>query len=107
MDQFEKMKREYDLKRKNYEEQEEVLRLHKKQCIASIEDVQDRSYFYLKDFLPDRDILDMGLQEVEYIKEEFLEDARKQFKELKRKTEDLEEDYYNQLRKLREKERKS
>lgn len=106
MEKSENVEKEYRLKRRNYEEQEEDLICQRNKGIATLEEVQDRSRYYLKDFVPESDMLTHGLHQIEQMKEEVLEKARVDRQKLARKLEELDENYYSQMKKLFEKEEK-
>ena len=103
MEKLENVEKEYRLKRRNYEEQENDLIRQRNKGIATLEEVQDRSRYYLKDFVTDSDMLTRGLHQIEQMKEEVLEIARVDRQNLVRKIEKLDENYYSQVKKLIEK----
>ncbi|WP_191126371.1 hypothetical protein [Cerasibacillus terrae] len=53
MDKQEKIEEEYRLKRWNYEEHEDELINQRDRAVSIIEEVQDRSNYYLKNVIPD------------------------------------------------------
>ena len=106
MEKLENVEEEYRLNRKIYEEQENDLIRKRNKGIETLEEVQDRSRYYLKDFVPDGDMLIRGFQEIEQMKREILEMARADRQSLARKLEELDENYYSQMKKLFEKEGK-
>ena len=106
MEELENVEKEYRLKSRIYEEQENDLIRQRNKGIATLEEVQDRSRYYLKDFVPDSDMLTRGLHQIEQMKEEVLEIARVDRQKLARKIEKLDESYYSQVKKLIEKEEK-
>ncbi|WP_172372179.1 hypothetical protein [Sporosarcina jiandibaonis] len=105
MENLEYVEEEYRLKRRIYEEQENDLLRKRNKGIETLEEVQDRSRYYLKDFVPEGDILTRGLHQIEQMKKEILEMARADRQNLARKLEKLDEDYHSQMRKLIEKDR--
>ena len=106
MEKLENVEKEYRLKSRTYEEQENDLIRQRNKGIATLEEVQDRSRYYLKDFVSDSAMLTRGLHQIEQMKEEVLEIARVDRQKLARKIEKLDENYYSQLKKLIEKEEK-
>jgi hypothetical protein len=100
LEKLENVEEEYRLKRRVYEEQENDLIRQRNKGIETLEEVQDRSHYYLKDFVPDGDILTRGLQQIEQMKQEILEMARADRQNLARKLEKLDEDYHSQMKKL-------
>jgi hypothetical protein len=106
MEKLENVEKEYRLKRRIYEEQENDLIHQRNKCIATLEEFQDRSRYYLKDFVPESDMLTRGLHQIEQMKEEVLEIVRVDRQKLVRKIDKLDENYYSQVKKLIEKEGK-
>ena len=106
MEKLENIEQEYRLKRRIYEEQENDLIRQRNKGIATLEEVQDRSRYYLKDFVPDSDMLTRGLNQIEQMKEEVLENSRVDRQVLARKIEKLDENYSSQVKRLIEKEGK-
>ena len=106
MEKLENVEKEYRLKRRIYEEQENDLIRQRNKGIATLEEVQDRSRYYLKDFVPDSGMLTRGLHQIEQMKEEVLEIVRVDRQKLAREIEKLEENYSSQVKKLIEKEGK-
>ena len=106
MEKLENVEKEYRFKRRIYEEQENDLIRQRNKGIATLEEVQDRSRYYLKDFVPESDMLTRGLHQIEQMKEEVLEIASVDRQKLARKIEKLDESYYSQMKKLIEKEEK-
>ena len=104
MEKLENVEKEYRLKRRIYEEQENDLIRQSNKGIETLEEVQDRSRYYLKDFVPDSDMLTRGFQQIERMKNEILELARADRQGLARKLEKLDENYNSQMKKLIEKE---
>lgn len=99
MKELENIEKEYRLKSRIYEEQENDLIRQRKKGIATLEEVQVRSRYYLKDFVPDSELLTRGLHQIEQMKEEVLEIERVERQKIVRKIEDLDEYYYSQLKK--------
>ena len=85
MEKLENVEKEYRLKRRIYEEQEIELIRQRNKGLATLEEVQDRSRYYLKDFVPDSNMLTRGLHQIEQMKEEVLEIARDDRQKLARK----------------------
>ncbi|QUW23003.1 hypothetical protein JSQ81_05380 [Sporosarcina sp. Marseille-Q4063] len=106
MEKTEDVEKEYHLKRRSYEEQENDLIRQRNKGIETLEEVQDRSRHYLKDFVSDSDILTRGFRQIEQMKREILEMARADRQNLARKLEKLDEDFYSEMKKLSEKEEK-
>ncbi len=92
----------YRLKRKEYEEQMEELYQQRDKAISIIEEVQERSYYYLKDYAPHIGNYKQGYQQTEHLKEDVQESTKVELKKLSRKMEDLEENYYRKLREVNE-----
>lgn len=101
MDKQTTIEMEYRSKRKSYEEQEEELRRQKNKGIAILEEVQDRSNYYLRDYVPDQDILTQGLRKLDYMKEKVLENGKLEQKKLAIKMDELDRDYRIQLRTIK------
>lgn len=102
MDKIEKLKNEYQANRKDYEKQEDELLHQKDKAIAIIEDVETRSYHYVKDVVPNNDMLMQGYRQTEHMKDDVLELTKEKLKELARKIEQCDDAYYRELRKLNE-----
>lgn len=100
MDKIEKLKNEYQANRKNYEKQEDELLHQRDKAIAIIEEVETRSHHYVKDVVPNNDMLMQGYRQTEHMKNDVLELTKEKLKELARKIEKLDENYYRALRKL-------
>lgn len=67
-----------------------------------IDDVQERSHYYLKSVVLDKGTLEKGYQKTEQLKDEVFEVTKEALQNLSSKMEDLETDYYRKLRKLNE-----
>ena len=106
MEKLENVGEEYRLKRRIYEEQENDLIHQRNKGLETLEEVQDRSRYYLKDFVSDSDMLTRGFQQIEQMKREILEMARADRQNLARKLEELDENYNSQMKKLMEREGK-
>lgn len=102
MDKLEELEVEYRLKRKMYEEQEEDLFNQRNQAVAVIDEVQERSNYYLKKSITDNDLLTQGFRETEQMKEEILELTKTKQREISREIEELDGDYYRKRRLLDE-----
>ena len=76
MEKLENVEKEYRLNRRIYEEQDNDLIHQRNKGISTLEEVQDRSRYYLKDFVPDGGMLTRGLHQIELMKEEVLEITR-------------------------------
>lgn len=102
MDKLEELEVEYRLKRKMYEEQEEDLFNQRNQAVAVIDEVQERSNYYLKKSITDNDLLTQGFRETEQMKEEILELTKTKQREISREIEELDGAYYRKRRLLNE-----
>lgn len=102
MDKQEALENEYRSQRKVYEEQEDELLKQRDKAVSVIDEVQARSHYYLKDIVPDTDMLLPGVRKIERMKEEIVESTRMSLKELSRKREKVDENYYSELQKLTE-----
>lgn len=100
MDKQDKLTSEYRSKRLEYEEQEDKLLRQRDKGLAVLDEVADMSDYYLRDFVPDRDLLIQGMHELEQMKEEVIEAAQVDRKQIDRKMEDLEQEYYKSIRNL-------
>ncbi|WP_420999812.1 hypothetical protein ACOJIU_09365 [Carnobacterium maltaromaticum] len=100
MDKQDKLDSEYRSKRREYEEQEDELLRQRDKGLAVLDEVADMSDYYLRDFVPDRGILMQGMHELEQMKEEVIEAAQVDRKQIDRKMEDLEQEYYKNIRNL-------
>lgn len=103
MDSQETLEIEYRLKRKEYEEKEEDLYRQRDKAISVIEEVQERSHYYLNKISQDNEIHKQGFKQTEHLKDDIFDLTSENLKELSRKIEDLEEEYYHNLRKLNRK----
>lgn len=101
MHKIKALETEYRSKKRAYEEQEEELSQQRNKAIAIIEEVEDRSHYYLKDAVPDNTMLMQGYRQTEQMKEDVLELTKEKQKELSRKIEKLDENYYRTFRKLK------
>mgnify|MGYP001792277321 CR=1 FL=1 len=106
MEKLENVEKDYRLKSRIYEEQENDLIHQRNKGLETLEEVQDRSRYYLKDFVSDSDMLTRGFQQIEQMKREILEMARADRQNLARKLEELDENYNRQMKKLMEREGK-
>ncbi len=106
MNRLETIESEYRLKRKYYEAEEDNLFHQRDKGIAVLEEVQERSRYYLKDYVSDSDILTQGLNQIEYMKDEVLEFAKIDLQNLIIKIEELDEEYHNEVKKTLAKEKK-
>lgn len=100
MNNQEALEMEYRLKRKEYEEHEEGLYDQRDRAISVIEEVQERSHYYLKKLEQDNETYKRGYQQTEHLKDEIFDLTKEDLQKLSKKMEDLEEDYYHNLRKL-------
>lgn len=89
----------YRSKRKAYEEQEDELQNEKSKAVSIIEEIQDRSHYYLKSAVPDNQTLKQGYLKTEQMKDEVVDLIQEELREISRKMEDLDEDYYSKSRK--------
>ncbi|HLR80634.1 MAG TPA: hypothetical protein VK119_08670 [Bacillota bacterium] len=105
MEKQETLEKEYRTKRRVYEEQEEDLFIQRDKAISIIDEVQDRSHYYLKDIVPEHDILMRGFRQTEKLREDLIDSTKEELKRLSRKIERLDENYYRKLRKLNESEK--
>jgi len=99
---------EYRLKRKGYEEKEDELINQRDKAVSIIEKVQNRSHYYLKNDISDKDILMKGHRQAERMKENVFEfeSTNESLEKLARNIEKLDEVYYRKLRELNEFQRK-
>src|SRR5699024_3128254 len=105
LDKLEILEKEYRSKRRVYEEQEEELLKQRDKATSIIDEVQDRSHYYLKDLVPEHDILMRGFRQTEKMREDLIDSTKEELKKLSRKIERLDENYYSKLRKLNENEK--
>lgn len=96
------LERAYYVKRKKYEDEEADLLRQRNQKIAIIEEVQERSHFYLKGYVPDQTFLINSSIRLEHEKENVIETAKVNQRNLIEKVEALDKTYSNQLRQLNE-----
>jgi len=102
LDKQEELHVEYRLKKKAYEEEEEELYKYREKAISTIEEVQERSHYYLKKYTLDNEGLRKGFQQTEHLIEDVWESTSEELLKLSKKVEDLEEDYYRKLKRLNE-----
>lgn len=100
MDKHDKLTSEYRSKRLEYEEQDDELLRQRDKGLAVLDEVAEMSDYYLRDFVPDGDLLRQGMHELDGMREEVLEATQIDRKQLDRKMEDLEQDYYKNVRNL-------
>lgn len=96
----EKLERDYRYKRKNYEEKRVEWIKQRDKALSVIEEVEERSHYYLKDFVPDKSLLMKGYRQSEHIKENIIELTNENIKKLNNQLEDLDSEYYCKLRAL-------
>lgn len=99
----EDLAKEYRFKRRSYEDAEDKLLRQRDLGIAAIDEVQTRSSYYLRDYVPDQDILFQGLGKLDHMKEDILETSKVEHKKIVRKIEDLDREYSSKLRQLNKK----
>lgn len=94
----------YFQKKRAYEEQEAELLQQRKKGIRDLEEIGESAHYYLNDFAPDMELINEGLRQLDYLKEEVFESAKMQQKQLQQKMDDLEEAYFKEIRSLSEQE---
>lgn len=99
----ETMEIEYRSERKKYEEREEELYRQKQKAINVIEEVQERSHFYLKQASQDNDVFKQAFHETEHLKDEVHILIKDELNELSREMEDLDNNYHQYLQRLKTK----
>jgi len=100
MDRLEVLEKQYRLKKRLYEEREKELYRQRNKGMTIIEEVQDRSHYYLTDFGIDHHLLRQGLLKLDDMKAEVSEAMKLDLQKLTRKVEKLDADYYRQLREI-------
>src|SRR5699024_12195791 len=90
---------EYRLKKRAYEEEEDELYKYRDKAVSSIEEVQERSHYYLKNYVSESEGLRQGFQQTEHLIEDVWESTKEELKKISKKVEDLDEDYYRRDRK--------
>jgi len=96
------LEKEYRYKRSSYEEQEVELMKQRDKALSIIEEVRERSLYYLKDVIFDKDLLLKGHRHAEQMKENIIELTNENRNEITRKIEKLDIEYYSKLRSLDE-----
>lgn len=104
MDQREHLENEFRNKKREYEEQEEALLLKRDKGIQDLEEIAERAYYYLKDYVADPTFMTQTLHQLDGMKEAIWETAQQDKRQLSRKLEDLEDNYVREKRKLADQE---
>lgn len=100
MEKEEQVRVTFQLKKNELEKEEESLLLQRDKGIQLLEELEERAHYYLKDYVPDTEYLSQGMNEVNRLKETVYEATNQDRKQLEKQMEELEEDYYQELRQL-------
>ncbi|MBL1226566.1 hypothetical protein [Enterococcus sp. BWR-S5] len=104
MEKQELLESDFRLKKRNYEEKEEEILFERDKGIQDLEEIADRAQYYLKDYVAEQEVIAQALRNLEDMKEEVYEAAQHDRKKIEREVEELEDNYYRDLRKLSEQE---
>ncbi|EOH95818.1 hypothetical protein UAY_03244 [Enterococcus moraviensis ATCC BAA-383] len=100
MDQQEAIKIDYLKKKRQFEEKEEDILFQRDQGIRAVEEIADRTHYYLKDYVPDQEFIIQAVHKLDRLKEEVYEAAQQDRKQIERKVEELDDTYYRDIRTL-------
>lgn len=104
MDKHEELYKQYIQQKSELDQQEEELMIQGKKAFEVLTDVQDRSFYYIRQNTNDEELIRKGYWYIEQINEEIDTKVKEERKILQKKQWQLEELYNEQLRKLDDKE---
>ncbi len=104
MENQDNVERDYRLKRKKMEAQQDDVMHKRNKGISVLEEVQARSQYYLKDYVLDESVLAEGAQQIEQMKSEVIEDTTAELQRLDMEIAELDKQYWKKVIALREKE---
>lgn len=100
MDKQELLEQEYLKEKRRFEEKEDKILFQRDNGVRDLEEVAGRTHYYLKDYVPDQDIITNTLHRLDRMKEEVYEAAQHDRKQIEREVEDLEDNYYREVHAL-------
>jgi len=104
VDKHEELYKQYIQQKSELDQQEEELMIQGKKAFEVLTDVQDRSFYYIRQNTNDEELIRKGYWYIEQINEEIDTKVKEERKILQKKQWQLEELYNEQLRKLDDKE---
>lgn len=100
LDKQELLEQEYLKEKRRFEEKEDKILFQRDNGVRDLEEVASMTHYYLKDYVPDQDIITNTLHRLDRMKEEVYEAAQHDRKQIEREVEDLEDNYYREVRAL-------
>lgn len=104
LDQQEAIKIDYLKKKRQFEEKEDDILFQRDQGIRDLEEIADRTHYYLKDYVPDQEFIIQAVHKLERLKDEVYEAAQHDRKQIEQEIEELDETYYREIRILSDQE---
>lgn len=104
MDQQEVLKIDYLSKKRKFEEKEDDILFQRDCGIRDLEEIADRTHYYLKDYVPDQEFIIQAVHKLDRMKEEIYEAAQHDRKQIEREIEELDDTYYRAIRTLSDQE---
>lgn len=100
MDQQEVLKNDYLSKNRQFEEKEEALLFQRDHGLRDLEEIADRTHYYLKEYVPDQEFIRQAVHALDRMKEEIYAAAQHDRKQIRREIEKLDNTYYRAIRTL-------
>lgn len=102
MDELETIRRDFTLEKEKYEQQEDEIVFNKKKDISMLEDLLEETHYTMLRYLNqiDPDSFNNGKQVIDRLCYEVEEEAEIERKKIAQLSEELEETYYRNLKKI-------